>query len=319
MSLKEVWNRLMAADSFAIACHQRPDGDALGSLLALGHALRAAGKDVTLISSDGVPENYTFIPDSETIVTTTDRRDFDLGIIIDCPAPNRTGPPAEIVESARVKAVIDHHIPEGDFGDIRIIDTNASATAQIILQLLDAGGAKIDNTTANQLLTGLIADTGGFRFANANARAFEDAARLAKLGAEPSHIYREVYDNRPLRAIKLLGKALESIKTDEHGFVAWATVTRKDMDEFHATDADTDSIVNHVVAVKGPRVVLLFREVKPDSIRVSLRSRDGVDVNKIGRVFGGGGHAAAAGCTLNTTLQEAQEAVIAEVLKWTEP
>ncbi|MCL4498679.1 MAG: bifunctional oligoribonuclease/PAP phosphatase NrnA [Chloroflexi bacterium] len=318
MSLKKAWERMVAANSFAITCHERPDGDALGSILALGHALRAVGKDVTIISSDGVPENYTFIPESDTIATTTNRRNFDFGIIVDCAAPSRTGPVAEIIESAGAKVVIDHHIPEGDFGDIRIINTDASASAQVILQLLDAGGAPIDKTAASQLLTGLIADTGGFRFANTNTQAFEDAARLVRLGAEPSRIYREVYDNRPLRAVKLLGRALDSIQMDERGFVAWATVTRNDMDELGATDTDTDSIVNHVVAVKGPKVVLLFREVKPDSIRISLRSRDGVDVNQIGRVFGGGGHAAAAGCTLDTSLKQAQEAVIAEVLKWME-
>jgi phosphoesterase RecJ-like protein len=183
-------------------------------------------------------------------------------------------------------------------------------------ELFHANDIAIDKTVATQLLTGLIADTGAFRFANTTARTFEIAAYLQSFGAEPSVISREIYESRPLRSARLLGRALTSLQTDDSGQVLWATIKRSDLDELGASDADTDSIVNHVTAVKGPRVAILFRETKPDSIRISLRSRDGVDVNQIAKVFDGGGHVAAAGCHYDGPLDEAQRAVVAEVLKW---
>lgn len=308
----------MQANSFVLACHQRPDGDTVGSALALAHVLRQHGKDVTVLCDDEVPENYWFMPEWETVATGTDRRDFDAGVLIDSEGLKRVGAAAEVVAGSTVTACIDHHIPEQEFGDIRVIDVHASSTAEVIVELLEANEVPIDRTAAVQLMAGLINDTGAFRFANTTPATFRTAARLAELGARASEIAREVYESRPLRAMKLLGRALESLEMDASGLVVWATVTLSDLDECGATDADTDSIVNHVGQVKGPRVAILFRETKPDVVRISLRSRDGVDVNRIARVFGGGGHEAAAGCHVNLPVEEAKKAVVGEVVKWTE-
>jgi len=165
-------------------------------------------------------------------------------------------------------------------------------------------------------MTGLVSDTGGFKFANTSPRTFRVAARLAELGADASFIAREIYESRSLTSMKLLGRALDSLRTDQAGQVVWATITRRDLDELGASDADTDSVVNYVGQVKGPRVAVLFREVKPDSIRISLRSRGGVDVNQVARAFGGGGHAAAAGCTIASSLDDARKKLLDEVTKW---
>lgn len=314
--LKEEWERLKKAKSFILACHVRPDGDTLGSALALAHILRQYGKDAVVIAVDGVPDNYSFIPESDTVVTNTDRRDFDIGILVDSEGIKRVGDAAEVILSAKEAACFDHHIPENNFGDIRVIDQEASSTAEVIMEFIEANDIQIDDIAATQLLTGLVADTGAFRFANTSTRTFQIASTLTSLGAEPSIIAREVYDSRPLHAMKLLGRALESLETDESGRVVWAKISRQDLDDLGATDADTDSIVNSVAAVKGPKVSILFRESSPNMIRVSLRSRDGVDVNKIARVFGGGGHAAAAGCTVEAPLNDAAKIVVDEVLKW---
>ena len=142
-------------------------------------------------------------------------------------------------------------------------------------------------------MAALIADTGGFRFGNTDARSFEVAAELTKLGAQPSTIYRAIFDSRPLKAGKLLGRALNSMRTDESGRVIWAEITQADLAELGATDADTDSIVNHIGAIKGPQVAIFFRETKPGVVRTSLRSRGGYDVDRVARIFDGGGHKAA--------------------------
>ena len=316
--LKEAWARLSECRSFVLACHQRPDGDTLGSALALAHVLRQLGKEVTVLSEDGVPENYEFIPESETVQKSADNRIFDCGIIVDSEAVKRVGNVAGTITSAKMTVCIDHHIPEESFGDIRIVNSKASSTAEVLVDLIDANEIPLDNISATQLMTGLIADTGAFRFSNTTARTLRIAARLADDGADPSAIAREVYNNKPLRAAKLLGKALESMDMDKDGRVVWAMITRKDLLDLGASDADTDSIVNQVGAVKGPRVALLLRESEPNSIRISLRSKGDVDVNQIARVFGGGGHVAASGCTINAPIDEARERIVTEVLKWME-
>ncbi len=315
--LRKAWSRLDKARSLVLACHQRPDGDTLGAALALAHVLRQQGKDVVVLSEDSVPDNYRFIPESDTVLSTTDRRDFDVGMLVDCEGLTRAGTAADAIRSAKLTACVDHHIPEGEFGDVRVVDRRASSTAEVVVELLDANDVEIDKTAATQLLTGLIADTGAFRFANTAPGTFHTAARLADLGAEASVIAREVYDSRPLRAVKLLGKALCSMETTDDGSIVWAAVTRRDLDELGASDIDTESIINHVTAVKGPKVAILFREIEPDSIRVSLRSRGGIKVNEVAKVFGGGGHTAAAGCTVNASLADAVRLVIEEVERWT--
>jgi phosphoesterase RecJ-like protein len=314
--LRRAWARLTEGRSFVLACHQRPDGDALGSALALARVLRAMGKDATVVSEDGVPELCSFIPESETVVTGTDRRDFDVGVLVDSEGAKRVGSAADAVRSARVTACIDHHLPDGEFGEIRIVDSTASSTAELLLALLQANDVSVDSVVATQLMAGLVNDTGAFRFANTSPETFRAAAHLMELGASPSAVAREIYESKPMRAMKLLGRALESLQTDPSGSVVWAVITQSDLREFGATDADTDSVVNVVSQVKGPSVAILLRETEPRSIRISLRSRDGVDVNQIARAFGGGGHAAAAGCTIARPLDAAREAVVAEVLKW---
>ena len=316
--LRNAWAALDAGESFVLACHGGPDGDTLGSALALAHVMRARGKDVVVLSEDGVPENYRFIPESDTIITATDRRGFDIGMLVDCEGIKRAGKAAEPILSAKTTACIDHHVPEGEFGEIRIVDQSASSTAELAFDLLEANRLTIDEVCATQLLTGLIADTGAFRFANTSPRTFHTAARLTDLGGDPSVIAREVYDTRPLRALKLLGRTLSSVEIDANGLIVVGVVAKHDLDELQATDADTDSIINYVRMVKGAKVAILFREIERESIRISLRSRDGIDVNRIARVFGGGGHVAAAGCTVEAPLEEARHLVLSEVKKWME-
>lgn len=315
-NLDEAWRRLIAGNSYVLACHVRPDGDCLGALLALARELRRIGKDVTALSIDGVPENYAFLPDGETIVKSTHRRDFDFGIIVDADAPRRVGDSAEALTSARTLARVDHHLSSETFGDIRIVNTEVSSTCELVFELFRANGISIDQPTTELLLTGIVFDTGGFRYPNTSARTLAIASELVELGANSAVIAREVLENRPLRSLRLLGRALDSLTVEADGLIAHGTICYRDYQELGATDADTEGIVNSLAAVKGPKVVILLREVEPGTVRVSLRSRDGVDVNVVAKAFDGGGHAAAAGCTVNGSLEEAEIRVISEVRRW---
>ena len=316
--LKDAWSRLVEHDSFVLACHVRPDGDCLGAALALARALRAVGKDVVVLSQDPVPEHYLFLPGSDGVLSETSRRDFAVGALVDSDAPKRVGSCSETVLSAPMLVRIDHHLSTEDFGSIQIVDTEVSSTSELVAELFEANDIPIDRDTATLLLAGIIFDTGGFRYPNASARTFEIASKLAALGAKPAAVAREIFESRPIRAAKILGRALSSMQSTEDGVVVWAEITRADYFDLGADDADTEGVVNTVAGVKGPKVVILFREVEPNSIRVSLRSRDGVDVNVVAKVFDGGGHAAAAGCTVNAPLAEAEKLVIDEVRRWME-
>lgn len=317
-SLKDAWKRLTEGDSYVLACHVRPDGDCLGALLALARELRRIGKDVCALSIDGVPGNYAFLPDTEKISSATERRDFDIGVIVDADAPKRVGDSAETIASARTLARVDHHLSSEQFGDIQIISHSVSSTCELVALLFNANGIAIDQQTATLLLAGIIFDTGGFRYPNTSARTFHIASELVELGANSSNIAREVLENRPQRNLQLLGRALASLNVEANGAIACGRITARDYSELGCTDADSEGVVNSLAAVKGPKVVILFRETEPGTIRVSLRSRDGVDVNRVAQVFDGGGHAAAAGCTVHGSIEEAQARVIAEVRRWME-
>lgn len=314
--LESVRRLIEPAESFAIAVHVRPDADAIGSALAFARGLRLLGKRVVVISPDGVPETCAYLPDAETVLTTTEERGFDIGVICDADGLDRIGAAREITESSKSLLVLDHHASDRrlDVKNIAYLtDTKASATAEVVFQLLHDLRVMMDSSIARQLMAGLVGDTGGFRFFNVTDETLEIASRLAMHGAAPGEAAREIYENRSLANAKLLGAALVGLKISDDGRIAWSKTTREDFKQHNATDADTESIVNHLRGIKGVKAAVLFREVESNAIQVSFRSRDGVDVNRIAQAFGGGGHVSAAGCTIRKSLKEAVESVLAEV------
>ncbi len=309
------------ARRIVVTSHVNPDGDALGSVLAMTHILDALGKDVTPLMADGVPDIYRWMPGADRIVTQTERRDFDLAIVCDAGAIERVGKSVRpVVEETLLVMDIDHHVADGPFGDIRILDATASATAELVWQLLLA----LQPTTAQSLatkeiadclLTGIITDTGSYRYPNTTPFTFELSAQLQKLGAQPAMISELVFENRSYASLKLLGRALDSLQTTPDGQVAWAHVTTQDFADTKGEDADTEGIVSHVRAVQGAQIGILFREVPDKKVRISLRAREGANVNKIANVFGGGGHKLAAGCSLDPPLADVEQQVIAEAMR----
>jgi len=316
--LRDAWEEMLTGRSFVLACHERPDGDCLGASLALSRALSAHGKNAYVLSSDGVPDHYRFLPGSGDVVRSTEGLEFDVAVLVDSELTKRAGEQGKALERAPLQVRVDHHPSPDGFGRIRVVDSAASSTCEIVAELLEANDIAIDADTATLLFAGIVFDTGGFRFQNTSPRTLEIASQLASRGAKPSVISREVFESRPLRAMKLLGVALESLELVDDGRIVYGRIAHDDFTALGATDADSEGAVNQVASVKGPIVAILFREPQPGSVRVSLRSRDGFDVNRIARVFEGGGHAAAAGCTVNGTLDEAVVRVLAEVRRWME-
>jgi len=309
---------IRAASKIAIACHVNPDGDALGSMLGLGLAIEAGfpDKQVTFFAQDGVPFVYKFLPGSDRVITESAPIDIDLSIVVDSGDIVRVGQNIlPIISSAPVVLDIDHHVGEGAFGAVRLLDNRAAATAEIVFDLLCELQLPIDRDIATCLFTGVITDTGSFRFMNVTPRTLRVAASLIEFGASPALIAEQVFDNRPFNATALMGRTLATLTSVADGRVTYATVSREAFEESGTTDHDTEGFISPIRAVRGTEVAMLFREFVPGRVRISLRSAEWIDVSKIASCFGGGGHRMASGCSFDGTLDDAVAAVTAAVVK----
>jgi len=286
-------------------------------MCALGIALRKKGKEVTLVSADGVPNIYSFLPASHTIQNEVPPGSkYEVGIILDSEDPSRLGPVEEAFRQCEVLVEIDHHPGRERDGDTQLVRTSAAAAGEIVLDLLKAADILIDREIATCLLTAIVTDTGSFRFSNVTPDTLRAAATLVEQGASISEIAHHVYESRSVASLRLLGFALSSLKTTAGGRIAWASLGKEQMASFDGSESETEGVVNYVRSVRNARVGLLFRESPDGTTRVSLRSRDGSDISQVARLFGGGGHRTAAGCTINKPLAEAEEIVIDAVKKW---
>ena len=311
-ALAEAAAAISESKTIVLACHVNPDGDALGSLLSFALALKALGKEVTCLSEDGVPDILRFLPDSDLIVRSTDVSTFDLALVVDSGELSRVGEHVgPMISRARQIVNIDHHVVAGTFGDIRVLDSGSASTAEIVYELLQTLQISLTPEIATCLFTGIITDTGSFRFQNVTPSTLRTAATLVEAGASPPLISENVFENKTFAGTRLLGHALSSLSQSADGRVVWAHITAADFRTLGAIDAETEGVVNYVRGIRGAEVGILFREMDNGRIRVSLRSRESVNVAELAQEFGGGGHRMASGCTLNVPLPEAEKALIA--------
>ncbi len=319
LTIPQAVEAIREAQDIVLACHVNPDGDALGSMLGLALSLLPLGKRLTILSQDGVPDIYKFLPGTHLVQTTTDTPRFDLALVLDSGDLSRVGSRVQplIARAGRV-VDIDHHAVAGAFGDIRVLDPRAASTSEIVYALLQAMNLPVSPEVATCLFTGVITDTGSFRFQNVTPNTFRVAADLLEAGAPPAHVSENVFENRTFAATQLLGHALSSLGQTPDGRIVWAHITAQDFALLGATDEDTEGVVNYVRGVRGADVGILFREMaappgETPKIRISLRSRETVNVALIAQSFGGGGHRMAAGCTLALPLPETERAVVEAV------
>jgi phosphoesterase RecJ-like protein len=277
--------------------HVSPDGDCLGSTLALARALWARGQQATVGSHDGVPAMYGFLPDSHRIVRDVpDGTVFDAAVFMECSTPDRAGALAARAAGVPLVVNIDHHVSNAGYGDIRLYDTTAAAVGELVYTVVQALVPALDAPTATCLMTALLTDTGSFRYASVTPRTLMIAADLVAHGASPAEIFTRVYENRPAAALRLMGLALSRLTLAEQGRVVWTIVTQEMLKESGASMEEAEGIVGMLCAIADVAVAILFKE-EPDGWRVSLRGRGAVRTHVIAETFGGGGHAAAAGFT----------------------
>jgi bifunctional oligoribonuclease and PAP phosphatase NrnA len=306
---------LKECGSFLIAGHVNPDGDALGCMCALGLALRSLYKHTVIVSPDGLPDIYRFLPGSDVIVSEVPAgRTFDAVVIVDSDNPERLGDAVSALAACSAILQIDHH-PFVDWEPaVQIVDASAAACGEIVFSLFREMGVRIGADIAECLLTAIVTDTGSFKFTNVTPATLRIAADLIEAGATTHRIAQKVYETRSFAGTKLLGMALSTLMSAQNGRVTYAHVTREQMAASGASEAETEGIVNYIRSVRGARIGILFRE-GDGGIRVSLRAVDGIDISQVARLFGGGGHRVAAGCTVEQPLDRAVELVLDAVNK----
>ncbi len=301
--------------SFLLTGHGNPDGDCLGCMCALGIGLRRLGKTATILSLDGVPDLYRFLPGSDTVVTAPAEDACDVAVVLDCEDLGRVGDAITAVRSCATLVEIDHHPSTTREAGLALIDPTCASTAEVLLPVMRAAGIEITEEIATCLLSAIITDTGSFRYSSVRSSTLRAGAELVDAGASPGRIAGQVYESRSFASVKLIGLALAALETTANGRVAYASITQADFVRAGATDADSEGIPNMVRAIRGVDVGLLFREAADGRIRVSLRCRDGLDVSKVARTFGGGGHPLASGCTVDGPLDSGRALVIEAVRK----
>jgi phosphoesterase RecJ-like protein len=292
-----------------VTAHARPDGDAVGSVLACGMMLRALGKEVDMAFSDRVPLIYRWLPSAQQIHhwSTVDR-DYDYVILLECDGIARTRLRGL---DDRPSINIDHHTSGRHFADINWIDTDACAVAEQIYRLAQAARVEITPEMATCLYLAVLTDTGSFCFAGTDAHTFEVAHALVRHGACPGPIAEDVYFSNPLSKMLLLGAALTTLKRD--GRIAWLWVTARDMERTSAAEEDCEGIVNYAIGIAGVEVAVFLRELPDHRVRLSLRSKGAVNVADVAETFGGGGHENASGCTMEGPLPLATEQILARL------
>ena len=289
---------------FLILSHVDPDGDAIGSSLGLAWTLRALGKSIVVVTESPLPDSLRFLPGSEWVKRPADvKRTFGAVFVLDCSSLDRVGPAAAgLVAPGADVASVDHHAANDSFGDPRLVNVEASATAELIYEILDAYGTPLEPEVAECLYIGLASDTGAFRYQNTTPRALRLAARLVEHGAQPSTAADALYGHKSEASLRILGLALASLEKRAGGQVGAITISREMFERAGASSEDADGIVQFAKSLDGARVGVLIQEVSPGEIRMSLRSDGTVDVNQVAGLFGGGGHKNAAGARVRGDL-----------------
>jgi phosphoesterase RecJ-like protein len=308
--LSAICRVLREKDRFLVACHENPEGDAIGSELALALALRKMGKTATVLNADPVPANLLFLPGAGTVVFAEDGSKYDVAIVVDCGSPERTGRVGQELRKCPLLVNIDHHRTNGALGELALVDPDAAATGLLIHRVLSAMGYEIDLDVAINIYVAVLTDTGSFHYKSSSPEAFEVAGEMVRRGVDPWVVAEQVYETQSALRLRLLGRVLDSLEVSADGRVACITTMRQDLREF-ASDKDAlEGFINYPRSIVGVEVAVSFREEEGSVFRVSFRSKGRVDVCAVAARFGGGGHHNAAGCTVPGTLADVRKRVL---------
>ena len=312
---EQIGGALREHQKFAVLGHVRPDGDALGSQLALGLSLKQLGKDVRIWNEEGMLEKYSFLPHSNLLIKPpADPEDVDVAIALDTAIQNRLGTALPAVRSAKVWINIDHHPSNPGYGDLVYINPKAPATGQILFELIRSEKLPIDAAIAENLYVAISTDTGSFQYPNTTARTFEMAAELVRAGVDVGRVSQLTYENYPRRRAELLRDLLGTMRFEANDRVASFSLSLATAKKLGVLPEHNEGLIDHLRAIHGVTVAVFFEELADGKVRVSMRSKsEKVNVCAICEKFGGGGHVLAAGARIPGTLAEVEKKVLEEV------
>ncbi len=300
--------------SFLIMSHVRPDGDAIGSEIALGFSLMAMGKTVYLINEDGVPESLEFMKGSEKVTTPpAEPLDIEVAIALDTATKPRLGDKSlHAASNAKFWLNIDHHISNPEYGDLNVIDSTSPATGQILYDLITFLELPLPDETRDSIYVAVSTDTGSFQYGSTTAKTYEMGADLIRKGLDVGQINADTYDNHPFRRLELMRALLNTLEISENGRLAHWELTHETQEQLALQPDDSEGLIDLIRGVKGVQVAAFFEELETGKIRVSMRSKNkGVSVCDVAMKFGGGGHALAAGIRMAGPMEDAKVKVLA--------
>jgi phosphoesterase RecJ-like protein len=309
--LEQVLRSIHDHSSFLVTSHTRPDGDAIGSVLATRELLCRMGKHVDAVMHDPVPVIYKPLPYSDAIEQVQHvNGNHEVAVILECDSVQRTGI-GGLDSCDRMLVNIDHHNSAREFAHVNWIQRDACATAEMIFNLTKAAGVELSREMATCLYTAVLTDTGSFCFFGTNERTFALAEELVRAGADPAAIAHDVYFATPEAKMRLLGYALQTMQRRDD--LMWMYVTQEHMRGSGAREENCEGLVNYALSIEGIQTALFFRELPNGRFRVSLRSKGNIDVACIAEKFGGGGHRCASGCSVEGPLSRAVDEFVALV------
>jgi len=315
---QQIADLLRQHQSFLVLTHYRPDGDAVGSQLAVAILLKQLDKQVEAWNDDTVPAKFRFLPHSDIVTRPPDApKDFDVVIALDTSTWQRVGAAAQRIGGRKAFINIDHHVSNEKFAEINWVVPGAPATGQIVFDLIKRGGFDLSLDIATCLYAAIATDTGNFTYTNTSAASLRAAADLVETGVNVGELSRHVYESYPYARVQLLQMALADLTMADRNRIAYYWLTNDMFQQSGATREDTEGLIDHARSIQGVLVAVLFEELpEPGKFRMSLRSKHPkVDVNSIARHFGGGGHREAAGARLSGAPHEVEAKVIAAISK----
>lgn len=306
---------------FFLSTHVSPEGDALGSQLALYEVLDSMNKEITAVNAHSIPKRYKFLPHSDKILNLQEYNVMMKGngnpeviVFLDCPNRDRIGSVKRVILDETIVVNIDHHPSNTYFGDINYVNPISSSTCQMLYELFDEMNIKLNSSIAMNLYTGILIDTGGFRYSNTSSYTHRIAGRLLDEGVKPEIMFQLLYEQWSIERFRLLAKVLNTMEVMFEGRCIFMTLTNNMLEATGAREELSEDFVNYALSISGVKVAAFFRE-NSEYTKVAFRSKDKIDVNKIASKYGGGGHFKASGCRIKGNLKEVKEKVKQELEK----
>ena len=308
--IKEILAAISSGKRFLITAHVRLDGDALGSELALYLMLKDLGKEAVIYNQDPTPQHYRFLPSASHIVNELENIEkYDVGFVLDCSELERVGKISGDVARIRTLINIDHHVSNGGFCPLQLLDPKASSTGELLYRLMRKMHVKMTKDICTNLYTAILTDTGGFRYSSTHQDTLRAAGDLVEGGADPQWISENIYESDPPAKLLLLSRVMDTLALDLENKTASLTVTRKHLQDAGATMEHTDGFIDIPRTVLGIDIAMLYTQMGEKSFKVSLRSKGKVNVEKIASRFGGGGHINAAACRMEGDIEDIKSRV----------